>query len=364
MHMNSYHMSEHLNGPYDCAMEPSTPTLLISESSVVIPFNPWTAPGIRAMFHIIFAFMTGIHKSEQLPIDLKGQHMSSVKPRRLLTLAAVAAAAVTTAIGVSPASAHSAKAAAPAWSGGFTGYGSSAWTQSWGVASQGQWGGSDLQAVNDPTTPGGGQALRVYYGAGSSAHSCSNCPNPGGGQFYQQLSALGSTGATLSSGTTLDLKYNLKFPAGWDFGKAGKLPGLYGGQIGQESGGNHGNGWSTRYMWRNHGAPNAGEIYLYTPTNSGPTGYGVDYFGSWNWTADGNWHTAEQLVNRQTGDVTVWFDGKQVLAAKHIATGITGIKFSGVFFSTFFGGHDTSWGPKVSEYAYFANFSLSQTVQH
>ena len=252
------------------------------------------------------------------------------------------------------------------WTGQFTGFGTTAWQQAWGYTATGAWGAPDLSEVSDPTAPGDGSALRVYYGAGSSANSCTDCPNPGGGQFYQQLSSLGSAGTTMENSATLDLKYSIKLPAGWDFGEAGKLPGLYGGVIGEESGGDHGaDGWSTRYMFRDHdGTPNAGEIYLYTPTNSGPTGYGVDYFGNWNWTSDGNWHTVEQLVNRQTGSVTVWFDGQQVLNDANIATGISKIPFSGVFFSTFFGGHDTSWGPKVTEYSYFADFSLSTAVQH
>lgn len=252
------------------------------------------------------------------------------------------------------------------WTGQFAGYGTAAWKAQWGYTDTGQFGQADMSEIADPTAPGGGSALRVYYGAGSSANSCSDCPNPGGGQFYQKLSSLGGVGTTMANSDTLDLKYSIKLPAGWDFGKAGKLPGLYGGTIGEESGGNHGaDGWSTRYMFRDHsGTPNAGEVYLYTPTNSGPTGYGVDYFGNWAWTADGNWHTVEQLVNRVTGSVTVWFDGKQVMQQNNIATGISKIPFSGVFFSTFFGGHDTTWGPKAAEYAYFADFSLSTGIQH
>lgn len=251
------------------------------------------------------------------------------------------------------------------WSSGFSGFGTTAWKTQWGYTSTGQFNQQDLSAISDPSAPGG-TALQVYYGAGSSANTCKDCPSRGGGQFYQKLSDLGATGAALADSATLDLKYSIKLPAGWDFGEAGKLPGLYGGIVGQESGGTHGaNGWSTRYMFRNHAnAANAGEIYLYTPTNSGPTGYGVDYFGNWDWTADGQWHTVEQLVNRQTGSVTVWFDGAQVLSAPGIATGISNIPFGGVFFSTFFGGHDTTWGPKKAEYAYFAGFSLSTAVQH
>jgi len=252
-----------------------------------------------------------------------------------------------------------------AWSGQFSGFGTAAWKSQWGFTNTGQFLLADLSEISTPTAPGGSE-IQVHYGAGSSANSCKDCPTVGGAQFYQQLSSMGPEGVAMENSETLDLKYSIKLPAGWDFGEAGKLPGLYGGQIGQESGGNHGSdGWSTRYMFRDHGGSrNAGEIYLYTPTNSGPTGYGVDYFGTWNWTDDGNWHTVEQMVNRQTGTVTVWFDGKEVLNDPDIATGISSIPFSGVFFSTFFGGHDTTWGPKVAENSYFADFSLSTSIQH
>ncbi|MEZ0093441.1 discoidin domain-containing protein [Streptacidiphilus sp. EB129] len=251
-----------------------------------------------------------------------------------------------------------------AWTGQFTGFNSSAWKSAWGMASAGTWGFSDFQQIKDSSAPGDGSALQVTYGAGSSANSCGNCPNPGGGQFYTDLNSLGL--GRLTTATTLDLKYHLKLPAGYDFGKAGKLPGLYGGQIGQESGGNHGNGWSTRYMWRgNSSAANNGEVYLYTPTNSGPTGYGVDLgLGDWKWAADGNWHTVEQMVNRSTGNVTVWYDGAQVASLSGVASGIGGIPFSGVFFSTFYGGHDTTWGPKTTTHSSFADFSLSTGPQH
>ncbi len=258
--------------------------------------------------------------------------------------------------------AHS--AAPAAWTGQFTGFAAGSWAKSWGETSTGAWGFTDAKAVTDPTAPGNGSALEITYGAGSSANSCSDCPNPGGAQFYTSLASLGLS--KLADGTTLDLKYHVRFPAGYDWGLAGKLPGLYGGTIGQESGGNHGKGWSTRYMWRGaNGVPDNGEVYLYTPTDSGPTGYGVDEgLGDWKWTADGNWHTVEQLVNRGNGDVTVWYDGVEVAQLDGIATGIGSIPFSGVLFSTFYGGHDTSWGPKTTTHSYFADFSLSATVQH
>ena len=303
----------------------------------------------------------------QLYLEKPAKNAAAVYSVVQLEVFALPSGAASPLVAPATSAATSSGTSAPAaWTGQFAGYGSAAWKTQWGYTDTGQFGQADLSEVADPTAPGGGSALRVYYGVGSSSNSCSDCPNPGGGQFYQKLSDLGGVGTQLANSETLDLKYSIKLPAGWDFGEAGKLPGLYGGTIGQESGGTHGtDGWSTRYMFRGHdGTPNAGEIYLYTPTNAGPTGYGVDYFGNWNWTADGAWHTVEQLVNRQTGSVTVWFDGKEVLQDANIATGITNIPFSGVFFSTFFGGHDTTWGPKTAEYSYFADFSLSTTIQH
>jgi hypothetical protein len=257
--------------------------------------------------------------------------------------------------------------APPAWRGQFTGYGTSGWEHSWGYLSDGSFGQAQLDVVRDASVPGGGQVLRVLYGEGSSANSCTDCPHPGGAQFYTSFDTIGQPG--LSTAPVLYLRYYLKFPGGFDFGRGGKLPGLYGGSIGAESGGNHGDGFSTRYMWRDHhvsgsvhrcssSAPCA-EVYLYAPDLGRE--YGRDLGGQWQWQADGNWHMVEQRVDRATGDIPVWYDGTEVLNEPGALTGSAGIPFAGVMFSTFFGGHDTSWGPSKAEYAYFTDFAVSTT---
>ena len=248
--------------------------------------------------------------------------------------------------------AASAQAATAArWVGTFDQFPASAWADRWGLAAEGAWGFD-----NDMAATGG--TLDVTYRAGSSARSCTNCPATGGGEFYTLFAQLGHPDWTTAP--VLDLKYSLKFPAGFDFGHGGKLPGLFGGKIGEESGGNHGQGWSTRYMWRTSGGAAKGEVYFYSPTGSG---FGKDLgLGKWKFAADARWHSVEQQVNRQKQTVTIWYDGRQVFTTK--VTGISGIAFSGVFFSTFFGGHDTSWGPKRTVHAYFADFSVSTAPQH
>jgi hypothetical protein len=253
--------------------------------------------------------------------------------------------------------------AASEWQGQFTGYGDSSWRSLWGYLDQGSFGQAQLSAVR-AAAPGGGLALRVLYGQGSSANSCGDCPNPGGAQFYTSLAAMGK--ARLATAPVLYLRYYLKFPAGFDFGRGGKLPGLYGGPIGAESGGHHGAGFSTRYMWRDHevsgsvpgcsrSAPCA-EVYLYSPRST--NGYGQDLGGQWQWQGDGRWHMVEQRVDRSTGDITVWYDGSQVLNQPGVLGDSARVPFAGIMFSTFFGGHDTSWGPSQSQYAYFADFAV------
>jgi hypothetical protein len=264
-----------------------------------------------------------------------------------------------------PTSNPAAASTAVTWHGQFLGYGGSAWQSSWGYADQGSFGQGQLSEITDPAAPGGGPALRVAYGQGSSANSCGNCPNPGGGQFYTSFGSMGRS--SFAGAQVLYLRYYVKFQAGFDFGRGGKLPGLYGGPISEASGGHHGQAFSTRYMWRDHNisgsldscssAVACSEVYLYSPQVT--KGYGLDLGGAWHWQGDGNWHMVEQQVDRATGNITVWYDGVQVMSRPGALGGVTGIPFSGIFFSTFFGGHDTSWGPSKNENAYFADFAVS-----
>jgi hypothetical protein len=267
--------------------------------------------------------------------------------------------------GAAPAASPAPSAHVPGWHGGFSGYGSAAWRRHWGYVDRGSFGQGQLSEVSDPSAPAGGPVLRVVYGKGSSANSCQNCPNPGGGQFY--TSFVGAGHPELARTHVLYLLYYVKFERNFDFGQGGKLPGLYGGPIGQESGGNHGQAFSTRYMWRDHSVTGSAgncsaalpcaEVYLYSPAIS--SGYGLDIGGSSHWQGDGRWHLVQQRVDRVSGDITVWYDGTKVLSAPGVLRGASGTPFSGVFFSTFFGGHDTSWGPAKNESAYFADFIVS-----
>ncbi|MEZ0113408.1 fibronectin type 3 domain-containing protein [Catenulispora sp. EB89] len=270
-----------------------------------------------------------------------------------------------------PAAASASASTVPAWTGTFDNFHTAPWIAHWGTTSdtaqcQGasgtfgcNWGYGNLAPVTDSSAPGSGQALKVTYPANSGPPSCylsvSGCVL-GGGQFYQDLTTNGET--ALANSPSLDLKYDYSFPVGFDFGgkTQGKMPGLWGGGVmGCESGAQHcASGWSTRYMWKggSAAAPN-GELYFYTASGSG---YGADLCnGNWTFAADGKWHSIEQLTNVSTGSITIWSDGKNVCQATEPMPGA----HSGVFFSTFHGGHDLSYSPKKTENAEFADFSLA-----
>jgi hypothetical protein len=152
----------------------------------------------------------------------------------------------------------------------------------------------------------------------------------------------------------------VRFQPDFDFVKGGKLPGLYGGTVtgGQEIPDGT-NGFSTRYMWR---AGGEGEVYAYLPT-SDEHGTSLGR-GCWAFTP-GRWTAIQQRVQLNTpgetdGQVTVWQDGKQVFSRGGLEFRTTEqLRIDGLFFSTFFGGGDTSWATPVDQYADFAAFTIS-----
>jgi hypothetical protein len=198
------------------------------------------------------------------------------------------------------------------------------------------------------TAPPERQLLRISYPAGSASRSAGG--TDGGTQAYLELPR---------PADTVDLQYRLRFPTGFDFVKGGKLPGLYGGTT---TSGQHipdgTNGFSTRYMWRADG--NA-EIYAYLPTSSDHgTSLGR---GCWQFTP-GAWTTLRQRVELNTpghdnGRITVWQDDNLVLDHTGLRFRTTDqLRIEGLFFSTFFGGDDTTWATPTDQHTDFTDFTV------
>ena len=199
--------------------------------------------------------------------------------------------------------------------------------------------------VTDETA--GGQALALSYPAGSVG------PAQGGGQFL----------VPLAPATEKWLRYRVKFEPGFDFRLGGKLPGLNSGR-GQYSGGNlprAGEGWSARFVWGEGGQIN---LYLYTVETAGPWG-DVLPLGATAIAEPGRWHTLTQRIRLNTpgaadGVLEVWVDGKRVLSQgqRRWRSGDQGL-IDSLFFSTFHGGGDAAWAPRVDGQALFDDFVIS-----
>lgn len=225
--------------------------------------------------------------------------------------------------------------------------------QGWTRRSGGSFGLGNLEVLHDPSGPFP-TFLRVHYPAGSASPTVTKSHDApvGGAQLYLYRNGLAPTDAA-------DLRYDVRFPVGFDFVKGGKLPGLFGGRV---NNGRHipdgTNGLSTRYMWR---AGGDGEVYAYLPTSKAHgTSLGR---GNWRFTP-GTWHRIEQRVelnhpSKADGRVQVWFDGRQVLDQRGLEfRTVAELQIDGLFFSTFFGGSDPSWASPAATHVDFADFDL------
>lgn len=191
--------------------------------------------------------------------------------------------------------------------------------------------------------------LTINYPTGSTAPSM-GAPF-GGAQICEPFTSGPRDSATLT--------YRIRIPVGFEFVKGGKLPGLYGGTEPFSGGGHNAGGWSTRLMWR---AGGAGEIYAYI---AGVNGYGLNLGrGNFIWPADGKWHTVSLQVTVNTsgqsnGEAILSLDGKVVVDATGLEITTTGTPIGGLFFSSFYGGHDPTWAPSAAMHIDFSNFSVS-----
>jgi hypothetical protein len=223
----------------------------------------------------------------------------------------------------------------------------------WQVTGRGVFGAGNL---SERTDGDGTHYLRVAYPRGSASPTVTRSARRpvGGAQFY----AIPVDGHGL--GDALRLQYRVRFDRNFPWVKGGKLPGLYGGTM--ISGGripDGTNGFSTRYMWRAHGA---GEVYAYLPSSKNHgTSLGR---GDWFFHA-GRWATIEQTVHlnspgRADGSIEVRVDDQMVQHDAGLVFRTTGLlQIQGVFFSSFFGGDDTSWSASRATHVDFAGFKTA-----
>ena len=235
------------------------------------------------------------------------------------------------------------------WHGNFD---HSTWMKEWNIERKSSFGKKNMETVEDKTKKFG-KILRVYFPKGSSSPSFSRATGApiGGAQFLAK---------PFSPTNHLFFRYFVYLAENFQFVRGGKLPGLSGGtEISGSELPNGENGFSTRFMWRENGL---GEIQMYIPNN---TKYGTDEgLGSFK-LAIGNWNSLEQEIvlntpKKNDGKIVVWLNGKEVFRDDHVVYRTTdSLKIDSIFFSTFFGGHDSSWATPVATSIDFAGFTVS-----
>ncbi|MEX0809037.1 MAG: polysaccharide lyase [Dongiaceae bacterium] len=194
--------------------------------------------------------------------------------------------------------------------------------------------------------------IEVTYPEGSYAPGADDAPRGGAG-FHAEF-------PNAPDVETACLRYAVRFPAGFDFVKGGKLPGLYGGTPPSGGGDVTGqNGFSTRFMWREDGQ---GEVYAYIVNK--PEDYGTSIGrGAWQFPTD-QWIVLEQEVllndpGTANGVLNVWVDGRQTIEQTDIVYRTTdSLSIDGLMFSTFFGGGDESWATPKDQTIEFADFEF------
>ncbi len=223
----------------------------------------------------------------------------------------------------------------------------------WRVTGRGVFGADNISIE---VNPDGTKYVRVSFPGGSASPTVTRDHNRpvGGAQFYVVPRS------SLPLGNVVRLRYRVRFERDFPWVKGGKLPGLYGGTV---LNGGHipdgTNGFSTRFVWR---AGGAGEVYAYLPSSRDHgTSLGR---GDWHFES-GRWAAIEQIVRLNTpgehnGSIDVTYNGVQVRHDTGLVFRTAGsLKIDGVFFSSFFGGDDTSWATPRTTHVDFASFSTA-----
>ncbi len=157
--------------------------------------------------------------------------------------------------------------------------------------------------------------------------------------------------------TQITLEYNIRFDKDFEWVKGGKLPGIRGGNKAafgcvqpQPV-----DAWSYRLMWRANGFA---EMYLYDQSRAnGTVPCGVStkskqpLFVRDKWINLKMYAKINSAPSRADGIAKLYVDNKLALSRTGIKfKSVAGSNIEKILFSTFYGGHDSSWSPSKSTY--------------
>ncbi|KAG5644483.1 hypothetical protein DXG03_008310 [Asterophora parasitica] len=229
------------------------------------------------------------------------------------------------------------------------------------------------------STVEGAPTLVASYPKGSYAGSNKPGQPKGPGIAGFIFSAAGEPGLRVDQAQEATLTYEVKFPAGFQFARGGKMPGLYGGDdaatASRCSGGRHSDScWSARIMWRDGGK---GELYAYLPTANQKLAvckgkcdvkYGAS-MGTGKWVfPTGTWTKVTERVRLNTigkndGEIEVSINGASAFKVDglQLRSSDRG-RIRGTMMHTFFGGSSSpDFASPKDQKAFFRGFNIEVT---
>jgi hypothetical protein len=153
------------------------------------------------------------------------------------------------------------------------------------------------------------------------------------------------------------LEYRIRFDAGYDFSRGGKIPGLAGGSAPTGCVSTNGSGFSARMMWRENGKLIG---YLYDNNQSQECGTGID--AGFNFKV-GQWYTMKERVRLNNGRgsdgiLEIWVDDRKVITRSNISYMNDG-KVDQLLFHSFYGGSTQDWAPSRNSSISFAEIYVT-----
>ncbi|CAI7973976.1 conserved hypothetical protein [Frankia sp. Hr75.2] len=186
--------------------------------------------------------------------------------------------------------------------------------------------------------------------------------NPADARIYGDGPTYGGTQVfvdhTLRSPYELYMRYYLRFPEGFAFGKGGRLPGFFGTIVkNRQRTETLRSGLATRFAWRDG---DEGIVYANTARTDHPIN--VIGKGAWHWPA-GRWICVEQGVKLNfegfaDGVLLVWLDGQLVHKEQSFNPRISNdLRIGGILVTATFGDGGTSFAPTSPQTMDLAGFT-------
>jgi hypothetical protein len=165
-------------------------------------------------------------------------------------------------------------------------------------------------------------------------------------------------------GSEYIFEYRLRFDAGFDFSRGGKIPGLQGASAPSGCKRTDNMGFSARQMWREQGRL---ITYLYDMDQSGACGNttetGVNF-------AAGRWYSIKLRVKLNTasnrdGVYQLWVDDRQVTNRTNMRWMIAdpSRRIDDVMLDLFFGGSTADWAPSRNCSISFGDMFLTRVAE-